>query len=207
VVSSISRILENPVYVGVIHYNKRDASGKKAKHNPEEEHIFAADAAPAAIDSATYQKVQDQLEKVRSLPTKARTRHLNLFAGLLRCDHCGGSLYLGTTRKKTKNGTKVHKYYKCRTSDREGRSRCPGMSIREEELMEVVIGHLKELSLDDDALQTMEAELSKKTSGNLQNLEEELQRLHQRDRGYQDKKDRLFVHPLHRRDHLPGRLR
>lgn len=99
--ATIRTILENPVYIGKIRYNRRktvrhyhDGEITKSRPaSPEETWILVNGRHPALISEALYRAAQ---EKCGRLPrTKCRKELRNPFAGLCRCT-CGAAMVLRT---------------------------------------------------------------------------------------------------------------
>lgn len=89
--STISSILENPVYRGHIRWGykrqKKTPDGSKRFFAPEEEWQICENAHEALVDEETYQR---HLEKISKRPKVKLSKELsNPFAGLIYCAKCG----------------------------------------------------------------------------------------------------------------------
>ncbi|WP_134685946.1 recombinase family protein [Brevibacillus migulae] len=84
--TTIKKILHNPVYIGEIHYRKKEAG----------ETIIVPDAHPAIISPHDFQKVR---QKSRPQAPSLRSDHsLHELTGLIRCARCGKKMVRQTTR-------------------------------------------------------------------------------------------------------------
>jgi len=84
--TTIKKILHNPVYIGEIHYNKKEAS----------ETIIVPNAHPAIITPHDFKKVQ---QKRRVPASSLRIDHtLHELTGLIRCVRCGKKMVRQITR-------------------------------------------------------------------------------------------------------------
>ncbi len=191
--TSIERMITNPVYIGVLRYNKRDTTGKAVVTNPESEYIDVEGAAPAIIEREQFEQVRRQLAAIKTLPKRSRTANTTLFSGLVFCGHCSSPMYLGTTRNKLKDGSfNVHQYYKCRVGSRRGKGVCQGCSIKMSDLTTTVLDQLKKLSLDNEAMAGLDSKLSGDMDVKLRQAEDDLVLVQQQIRGHEAKKRRLF---------------
>ena len=134
--STISRMLQDPTYCGMISW------GGEYYHGKHE----------AIIDPDTWQAVQ---AKIRRSPTNyaERFKGVHLLTGLLRCGICGKpyQIYNHTVHKRQKDGSmrygKVTLRYVC-ASRRTGS--CGNAPILAEELESTVIGEIRKLKADPD---------------------------------------------------------
>jgi site-specific DNA recombinase len=138
--SSIRSILENPVYNGLVVYNRRRMkldrkSGKRV---------------PVLNDAAALQSYrEDRLRIVsdeqfaavtaklagRKVSTARQARSADLirtFTGHLFCEHCGSAFYA----RKSENKKGVYIYYQCGCRQRKGPDACPNsITLREDKLL------------------------------------------------------------------------
>jgi len=108
---SVHRLLTNPTYAGVAHFNQRGtAPGRKGRIvRPEAEWIPIP--VPAIIARPTFQRVQDQLARNKATLSGRPGGRLWLLKGLLVCGACGNRL-VGTSRGPRRP------CYRCRGKDR-----------------------------------------------------------------------------------------
>lgn len=131
---SISRIVSNPIYIGMIHYRDEIFQGN---HEP-------------IISQEDFKMVQ----KVISSRSKSRrTKSKYLLGGLIWCGYCGGRLKasFSTTGKK---GEKFH-YYVCYSVSKTPLHmvkdpNCQGSYWKMQELEEIVLSEVLNYQLDKD---------------------------------------------------------
>ncbi len=145
-VSSIQRILINPIYYGVLNYNGEVFEGV---HEP----IISKEL----FDQA--QKVMISRGKI-----KRKRKHHFAFSGLFKCGNCGCHI--------TAERQKGHNYYRCTKK----KQKCDEKYMREEDLIKEIKSLASQLSIPDDWAQKMLAELDcengKYTESNQQALNE-----------------------------------
>ena len=140
--SSVSRILTNEIYTGVLVQGKVSTPNYKVKkfmEKDESEWIRVEQSHEAIIDEDTFRVTQELLKKdVRRGPERGRVYPLS---GYLVCADCGQNMI----RKSAMSGGKKYFYYVC--SGHKARNDCKPHSIREEELFDGVLmamqGHVK----------------------------------------------------------------
>lgn len=140
--SSVSRILTNEIYTGVMVQGKVSTPNYKVKkfmRKDEAEWIRVEQSHEAIIDEDTFRVTQELLKKdVRRGPERGRVYPLS---GYLVCADCGQNMI----RKSAMSGGKKYFYYVC--SGHKARNDCKPHSIREEELFDGVLmamqGHVK----------------------------------------------------------------
>lgn len=140
--SSVSRILTNEIYTGVMVQGKVSTPNYKVKkfmRKDEAEWIRVEQSHEAIIDEDTFRVTQELLKKdVRRGPEKGKVYPLS---GYLVCADCGQSMI----RKSAVSGGKKYYYYVC--SGHKAGKNCKPHSIREEDLFGAVLaairGHIK----------------------------------------------------------------
>ena len=136
--SSVSRILTNEIYTGVLVQGKVSTPNYKVKkfmEKDESEWIRVEQSHEAIIDEDTFRVMQELLKKdVRRGPERGRVYPLS---GYLVCDDCGQNMI----RKSAVSRGKKYYYYVC--SGHKARNDCGPHSIREEELFEGVLAAIK----------------------------------------------------------------
>jgi site-specific DNA recombinase len=127
--TSITRILENPVYAGVVVYDGRvmTENGKHEPYRTKEQH--------------------EQILRLRKKrTTDSRGEPTYLLSGVTQCGYCNGPVYLKTQRSKIKGRVYEYSNYLCHRYHEEGTKVCTGVRIRKEhveaQVMEFVTVHL-----------------------------------------------------------------
>lgn len=131
-VATIHGILTNRVYVGEWVFNRR--CSKTLAEKPKAEQISIS--VPAIIDLSEFEAVQATLlaHNPKVTPARVVTGPI-LLTGLATCTTCNGSM---TLRTGTSRSGQVHKYYRCSTHGRMGKTGCTGRSIRMDTLDDLV---------------------------------------------------------------------
>lgn len=130
--SSVSRLLKNRVYTGVMVQGRQRVISYKV-HNtvktPEEQWYQVEDTHEAIIPAAIFERARELQEKdSRAAPGK---REIYLFSGLLKCADCGKSM--------TRRASNGHVYYSCSTYKRKSRDKCSKHSMRLDILKKTVL--------------------------------------------------------------------
>lgn len=116
-ISSIKRILQNPIYAGYITYNKTKKAGGKV--------IKCSDflKVPGKHQPIISLKEYDDVQK--TLGSKSHCRVSNesfILSGILKCPFCG-SIMTGCTKSKK------YRYYVCSAYRRQGTAKCRGIYL------------------------------------------------------------------------------
>lgn len=130
--TTITRILQNPLYIGVMQQGKQRVISYKVHKRtsvPENEWFVVENAVPPIISKEIFEAAQ-QLHK-RDTRTAPGQRQVYLFSGFVRCADCKK----GMTRRTSKGLV----YYACRTYQEKSRERCSRHSIRLDRLEQAVL--------------------------------------------------------------------
>jgi site-specific DNA recombinase len=114
--STIARLLQDPYYIGVVHYRGVDYQGTH----------------PVFIDPGAFQQVQQVLDSHRTSGEK-HWRHVNHLKGTVYCGYCGGRLRF--TQVKGRRGG-LYRYFVCGT--RHSGSTCEQAYLNEHRVEEAV---------------------------------------------------------------------
>ena len=91
---TVRQMLTNPFYIGTLRYNYKQ--GPRGKTKPQEEWVVIKNAHPALIENTLFDKCQHIMSTNSTFTNKeGKTRmvyHTNIFAGLMKCGHCGRAL-------------------------------------------------------------------------------------------------------------------
>ncbi len=132
-VKTVHQILTRSTYCGRHRFNA--VAAKTGRRKPEAEVVEMA--VPAIIDPEEFAGVQALLKD--RAPNRTPPRVVSgpcLLTGLAYCATCGG----GMTLRTGKYGR--YRYYTCSTCARQGKTACPGRTIRMDHLDALVIDHL-----------------------------------------------------------------
>ena len=137
-ISNYQYFLKNPFYYGIIRYNGELYEGK---HEP-------------IIAKKLFNKVQEVMQR-KSRPNKLKLKYF-VFRGFIRCGECGCLI--------TAETQKGHNYYHCTKR----KTKCSQKYIREEELARQISQSIQKVSLPDDWVRKMVAELKKEKAETFQ---------------------------------------
>lgn len=136
-VNLLSRLLNNPVYVGRVSYRGETYEG---------EH-------PAIVNQEVFGSVQELLaSNGRGNGARAKNRYGHLLRGLLHCSSCNCAMSPGVTVRRKR----AHRYYICGNATRTGWKNCPHPSLSAGQIEGAVIERIrcigKDSALVDDTL-------------------------------------------------------
>jgi site-specific DNA recombinase len=151
--STIKRMLNNPVYLGEVTWN-RNAVGKffgvfncqikpvsqpnKLRKHAPEQWISRSDRHEAIIDRETFDRAQQKLINNRKRTSTKRGVPFAL-AGLLTCGHCGRHMIGRTYMKGTERSTYTYRVYTCGGYNVYGKEFCHVNAIPEAALLRCVV--------------------------------------------------------------------
>lgn len=94
IVGTINRMLRNPTYIGKVIWGVRPLIKKKnSKSRPRREGMVVPGLHPAIIDEVTFARAQQIMQENGHAPVP-RGKISNPFAGIIRCDMCGGPIVM-----------------------------------------------------------------------------------------------------------------
>lgn len=149
--STLSRLLTNHLYIGIIRYRGDLIRGEHA----------------AIVDQATFDAVQSLLQRQhRSGGAETRTKHHALLRGLLTCAPCG----CGMTYCWSRRGTKFYQYYTCDHSRSHGADTCPMPSLPAAELERLVVDEIASICRDPRVTESVIAEAARQQAEEVASL-------------------------------------
>jgi len=183
--SSISRMLNNEMYIGIHRFNEASKTGRE----------IILRKVPALIDQEIWDKVQKLLRKNFYMATrKAKRRYL--LRGIIKCGLCGAN-YCGQGH----NG--VRSYYRCfnSTTFRRGEvPKCRAKMVRAEELENIVWEDIKRFVKNPgEILPLLEEKLKTELQRN-KPVEEELSQVERQIAEKQSEREKVIS--LFRRGHI-----
>lgn len=188
-------ILKNPAYYGCYVWGRRSQGQYKRlqgaqkeivdnpernpkkkdriKHKPESEWIVIPDHFEALVSKELWDSVQERLEK-NSNRCVGTARKGFVLTGLIRCGNCGRTL--------KSNGGRGILRYRCSRLDECGNVVCGSSSIRQNQLLDLIVIKLQDHFLNPDNLAELREELraqekAERSDGNLQKLKREVNKL------------------------------
>ena len=123
----ITRMIDNPIYAGIVVWGRHVKSKHLKGYQPVERHV-------PELQIVTFERFNraQELAKQRSwMPPKSIGSPF-LFSGLLKCRHCGAAT-VGQRHNKDRRGTRIEwHFYQCRRHHQHGEVACTGECVSEE---------------------------------------------------------------------------
>jgi len=133
---------------GILIYNK--SKGARIKRDISE-WIASISTHDGIIDACTWLKIQQILDVNKNKAPRLGTSSAALLTGILKCSKCGKNMFVKHGHISSKTNKKIQ-YYVCSTKDYSKGMRCNNPNIRVDELENVVINNLKNISIDKTIL-------------------------------------------------------
>jgi DNA invertase Pin-like site-specific DNA recombinase len=166
--STIVLLLRNRKYVGDLTWNCghdgkytefrggsiSTSDGKTPKHtNRPEDWVVIPDCHEPLVDRELFCRVQEQLDKNRTLTTPLRRLPKSVLCGLLICGDCGHPMMTANEGGK--------RYYRCQRYHEYGKTACYANLIAEKKLVAAIAGKIQEVFLNPENLDKLRAEVKR----------------------------------------------
>lgn len=161
---AITRVLENPLYIGQLRYKGETAAGR---HDP-------------IIDEETFEEAQKRLASVRGSQTTG-AKNKTLLSGLVFCGRCGARYACSVHGGNGQNRNK-YKYYACYSRRKISRGMikdptCKNTTYRQDRLDAIILDELKKLELNKNIIDSMiKAHRTPETENTVETLKAEIKR-------------------------------
>lgn len=135
---TVAKILKSEVYIGDMVQGKTKTIDHSQIRADEDNYITVRNTHEPLVSREVFEKVNQRLQQIHESST-AKVLHPytpNLFKGKIYCAHCRRHLNRLCARHKTVPDT--YRFY-CISNNRIAHGTCPGVSIREDELIPSVI--------------------------------------------------------------------
>lgn len=193
-IATIKEILQNPIYIGKIRYNRMQNWNEKIRKGKNSNPIIVDGEHEPIIDLNLWNKVQKIYKERSQKPIRNFSGSYPL-TGLLKCPECGASMVAGVTKKKRKDGTyNVHKYYFCGNWRNKGIAACHSNSIRKDNIEEIVFNKINEVLYDKSILEDLVININKKSKEIIKPLENQLNHIERELRALEIKKEECINH-------------
>ena len=171
---SIREIITNPVYSGIIRYNRFEGWSEKRRRGKTSNPILTEGKHEAIVDKELWEKVQALFaQKSKACPRVYDSG--NLLTGLIRCPECGTPMVISRSHYKLRDGTKsVQRYYSCGSFKAKGSSVCHANSVRADYAEEYVLSRIKKVLKHPRMLADIVSAVNKKRAGGASSLAQEL---------------------------------
>ncbi len=180
--TTVKKILENEIYLG--HTTSLKTTNKSFKdstkiHKPKEEWLRFENTHPAIINQELWDLAQKSRESRKR--TRKNFDQPNMYAGIVFCADCGGSLTLHRTHKKTNKDS-----FACSTYKNKGKDACDSTHyITEIELATVILDDLKRVThfarqKTDKFVEFISQKSTKETRTQIKNITKDIEKLRKR---------------------------
>lgn len=184
--TSIHDILRNPKYAGIYAFNRASSRGIDGKRNwrkpkDKEEIVCIPGGIPAIVSRELFERVQKILdERKHNSPREKEKGVLYILTGKTFCGYCGSPV-VGTSSTRVKGG-RPYRYYMCCDKQRKRKnSNCISTRWYKEETESAVLGEIKHVLGDTDALAeyfyNLYLERNKKKDSQTETIKKEIQTL------------------------------
>ncbi|ERJ12740.1 recombinase family protein [Haloplasma contractile] len=121
--SSVERILKNPIYIGKIRYNNSERNKRRNKDEP----ILVDGLHEPIISREVWDKVQARLNKYKLITDRNFEDYL--FSSKIVCFNCGARMYGRRTVQVNMKNKKRHKYYTCFNNNKVNKCDVPSLRV------------------------------------------------------------------------------
>lgn len=191
-IATIKGILQNPIYIGKIRYNRMQNWNEKRRKGKNANPIIVDGEHEPIIGIDLWNKVQKIYKEKSQKPIRNFSGSYPL-TGLLKCPECGASMVAGVTKKRRKDGSyNVHKYYYCGEWRNKGIAACRSNGIKKDYIEEVVFNKIKEILFDEYILKDVVSKLNKKSKDIIKPLTDQLKSIEKKLNSLETKKTKIF---------------
>ena len=183
--TSITRILTNPFYYGIVTYSKRShAYSGELRRNKK--FIHSNGKHLPIISKELFDRVQTVIARQTKSAPKANAKYL--LTSVVYCGVCGSRMYgMSTGRPNMK-----HAYYRCSGHIQKGNAKCSGNAMRVDNLEDSVIKELRNLSINRNKLEDALKDLTKHNSENVDSTRDRLGAMETRLIKIKSKRQKIF---------------
>ncbi|HCD8612694.1 TPA: recombinase family protein, partial [Staphylococcus aureus] len=171
---SVSYILKNKVYRGLVVYNQYVDWKKKGRKGYNDNPIITEGEHEAIISQELWNKVQTQL-KARKRHKRGNNKTDNLLTGLLKCKCCNANYVISNTINTLKDGSKRHfRYYVCRTRKQRSKDCKAAPNIRADFIENYIFQNIKNLIQKPELIKKVVEAVNHKRTPNTDEINHEI---------------------------------
>ncbi|KUP08951.1 recombinase [Bacillus coahuilensis p1.1.43] len=173
--NTVKKILQNPHYVGDLVQGREttmNVTNKTRKVNDQSEWITISDAHEPIISRDVFEQVQKLLEQKARRGRGGTRAKKHLFTNISYCSECGNGMWYRANRKG----------YICGTYAKHGNKACTNHAVKEQELTEIILDDLKNMSssLDhpnlESKIEKKVKDTAKKNESRLHSIDKQVQK-------------------------------
>lgn len=189
---SIREIITNPVYFGIVRYNRFEGWSEKRRRGKNTSPIMVEGKHEAIISKELWDKVQT-LFKQKSKVSPRTYDSQNLLTGLIRCPQCNSPMVASRTVNHLKDGTKVvRRYYSCGQFRTKGSSVCSANSVPADYAEQYVVNRIQEVLHQPEFLLDIIKAINRKREQGVYPLKKELEVIETKLQQLTDKKKKIM---------------
>jgi site-specific DNA recombinase len=190
--NSIREIIINPIYVGIVRYNRFEDWSEKRRRGKTSDPILTQGKHEAIINQELWDKVQVLFQQKSKMSPRVYDSN-NLLTGLIRCPQCNSPMVASRTINHLKDGRKViRRYYSCGQFRSKGSSVCSANSVKADYAEQYVMERIKEVLSHPKVLKDIVAAVNCKRVGGIGPLEQELVAIDNKLKQIIDKKKKIL---------------
>lgn len=182
--SSVSNILDNPIYTGKLSYGRRIREKVKGKKNTYrrvdvKDYILADGEHEAIISEEIWNKTQEIKKLRRPAESIVGRKRIHFLSGILKCPKCGGSMYASKYASVNKDGVyKEHWYYECSYHKSNRGKPCDNkMKLVKPKIEPYIVEAIKRMVTNDDFIKYVKKYISDKLDNTgLENIKKDYER-------------------------------
>lgn len=173
-VVAVKDILNNPLYVGKIRFNKQENWTVKRRKGTNASPILADGEHEPIISEELWNTVQAMYKTKSEKP--AQVFHGSFpFTGVMRCPMCGHGMVAQRATRKNKNGEiKYTLYYQCGQFANKGSAVCRANSVRADYAEEEILARIEKIVNQPQITEDVARELGQRQEVDKEPLEQEL---------------------------------
>lgn len=188
--TTVWKMFENQTYLGHLVSGKRRKASFKSKRivkQDEDQWIVVKDMFPALVSEQLWNDAQNRLN---SRKRESKSGFVNIFAGLLKCEHCGYALCISNVKEGAN-------YFVCNTYSKKGKAYCTSHYTLYDELYAAVLADIRQVVAGihynkEEFVQKILAKLGSKDDSGTKRIEQEIRLLETRITELSSKFDRLY---------------
>lgn len=191
--TSIKEIVTNPIYAGIIRYNRFENWNERRRKGKNPEPIIVEGKHEPIIAKELWEKVQ----LLHNEKSKVNPRVFDgqyLLTGLIRCPECGAPMVANRTKNKLKNGTFItRRYYSCSNFRNKGSVVCHANSVGADYAEQYILDRIREVISEPQILQDLVEPVNQRKSNKIGPLQHERQSIETKLAAIEEKRKKYFT--------------
>ncbi|MFS0556372.1 recombinase family protein [Brevibacillus sp. 179-C9.3 HS] len=191
--TAIKEIVTNPLYTGIIRYNRFENWNEHRRKGKSDNTIIVEGNHEAIIPRELWEKVQIlHTEKSKINPRVFDGQYL--LTGLIRCPECGAPMVANRTKNKLKNGTVIiRRYYSCSNFRNKGTAVCHANSVGADYAEQHVLDRIRYVISNPQFLQNLVDAINNRKTNSIVPLQKEKCSIEASLAAIEDKRKKYFA--------------